>query len=315
MPRVTLGAIAMTRRNVLIFHSGALGDFVLTWPLILGVARVMPQCRTIVVAAGDKGRLAERVLRVESSDAESGWQKLFADGALPEKPAKLLAGARLVLTFVADFGSPWEKNLSRLAPDAEVHHLDPRPTRQGISATDFLLEQLEDEPVVHAATAGIVATVRRAGLLPRAHDATGPIVVHPGSGSLSKNWPADRWVELIRKLGRSVRVLLGEAEQEKMPAAKVKALAAVATEVREPKDLGGLLEGLIGTSAYLGHDSGPTHLAAMLGLPTLALFGPSDPAVWAPLGPRVSVLRRDSLEAMAVEGVHTAYLELTSSPR
>jgi ADP-heptose:LPS heptosyltransferase len=300
----------MPPRNVLIFHSGALGDFILSWPLVLGAARVMPQCRTIVITAGEKGKLAERVLRIESSDAESGWQKLFADGNLPAKHAKTLAGARLVLSFVADFGSPWEKYLSRLAPDAEVHHLEARPTREGIGAVDFLLEQLEDEPVVHQATAGMVASIRRNGLLPRAADPTGPIVVHPGSGSAQKNWPAGRWAAWMKQAGRPVRLLLGEVEMEKMPAKEMALLESAAGEVRRPTNLLALLEGLSGASAYVGHDSGPTHLAAIIGLPTLALFGPTDPAVWSPLGPRVRCLRHEPLAELEPEAVSEAFLDL-----
>ncbi len=43
-------------------------------------------------------------------------------------------------------------------------------------------------------------------------------------------------------------------------------------------------------SHYIGNDSGITHLAAALGTPTLALFGPTDPAQWAPRGPHVRIL-------------------------
>ena len=42
---------------------------------------------------------------------------------------------------------------------------------------------------------------------------------------------------------------------------------------------------------YIGNDSGITHLAAAVGTPVLALFGPTDPAIWAPRGPHVRVLR------------------------
>jgi ADP-heptose:LPS heptosyltransferase len=60
--------------------------------------------------------------------------------------------------------------------------------------------------------------------------------------------------------------------------------------------------------AFLGNDSGLAHLAGQLGLPTLALFGPMDPAVWSPLGPRVRTLRAEPLADLAVESVQTALL-------
>ena len=99
-----------------------------------------------------------------------------------------------------------------------------------------------------------------------------------------------------------MRVLVGEVERERMPAATLKAFADVA-EVVEPATLPAMVDALIGTSGFVGHDSGPTHLAAMLGLPTLALFGPTDPAAWSPLGPRVTVLRHEPLEELPVEDV------------
>jgi len=54
---------------------------------------------------------------------------------------------------------------------------------------------------------------------------------------------------------------------------------------------------------YLGNDSGITHLAAMLGVPTVAIFGPSDPAVWRPVGPCVKVIHQDVLEHVPVDAV------------
>ncbi|HWP39838.1 MAG TPA: hypothetical protein VNL70_02845, partial [Tepidisphaeraceae bacterium] len=63
----------MLRRNVLIFHQAALGDFVVTWPIAMALSRIWPQSRIIYVTHGQKGALAERVLRVERADAEAGW--------------------------------------------------------------------------------------------------------------------------------------------------------------------------------------------------------------------------------------------------
>ena len=76
----------LPRRNVLIFHSGALGDFILTWPLALALGRLFPQSRIYYVTHGQKGALAEKVLRVESVDAEAGWHPLFAEAPSPALP-------------------------------------------------------------------------------------------------------------------------------------------------------------------------------------------------------------------------------------
>jgi ADP-heptose:LPS heptosyltransferase len=54
-----------------------------------------------------------------------------------------------------------------------------------------------------------------------------------------------------------------------------------------------LAELLREASLVIGADTGPTHLAAQLGVPTLALFGPTDPSVWAPVGPSVRVIAPD----------------------
>src|SRR5215218_3686549 len=95
---------AILRRNVLILHAGALGDFVLSWPLVLALGRLHPQSRIIVVTHASKGALAESALRVESADVEQGWHGLFGAGedavALAERAAKLVEGAHAIYSFV-----------------------------------------------------------------------------------------------------------------------------------------------------------------------------------------------------------------------
>jgi len=61
---------------------------------------------------------------------------------------------------------------------------------------------------------------------------------------------------------------------------------------------------------YLGNDSGITHLAAATGVPVVALFGPSDPAVWAPRGDTVRVVARSTMDEITVEEVRSAVLAL-----
>jgi heptosyltransferase III len=97
--------------------------------------------------------------------------------------------------------------------------------------------------------------------------------------------------------------VLGEVEQERWTREDVDALAAVG-EVRQPATLLELAEALTGASAFVGNDSGPGHLAGVLGLPTVCLFGPTDPGRWKPLGPRVRTLRSMPIAALPAARVY-----------
>jgi ADP-heptose:LPS heptosyltransferase len=120
------------------------------------------------------------------------------------------------------------------------------------------------------------------------------LVLQPGSGSLAKNWPAERFGELAslarEGLGLAVVLVLGPAELEREPrdADNLRSVADATLESLQLPLLAGLLSD---AAAYVGNDSGVTHLAAACGAPTVAVFGPTDPGVWAPRGPHVRVVR------------------------
>ncbi len=307
----------MLRRNVLIFHQGALGDFVLTWPLAMALSRLFPQSRVFYVSASQKGALAERVLRVDSVDVESGWHQLFSDAPkLPEPAAKLLAGAHTVFSFVAAEESIWAKNVIALEPQARVVRLEPRPPADYRGHfTDFLVEQLGHLPAVQAATGAMLRTIAERGIASstaRGHQ----IVIHPGSGGERKCWPRERFIQLIRRLrdeGQPVRVVLGEAELERWPSDDIAKFELLAQVVR-PTTLVELFEQLATAAAAVMNDSGPAHLAGVTGTPTVCLFGPSNPTIWRPIGPKVSVIQHESLEAIEPSGVYDKLLELIPSP-
>src|SRR5688500_7000743 len=305
----------MLRRNVLIFHSGALGDFVLSWPLALALGRLYPQSRVIYVTAGQKGALAERVLRVDSTDIEAGWHGLLRDEpTLPEPAAQLFSGAHTIFSSIATEGDPWTANVRRLAPEVNVIPLAPRPPdRYTGHASSHLLEQLRPHAVVHVAVAQLMRSVAERGVgVTRTPEA---VVIHPGSGSPTKNWPRERYVELIERLkgdGRAVRVTLGDAEVERWGEDEAARFAEIA-DVRRPATYVDLLGELSAARAFVTNDSGPGHLAGIIGVPTLSLFGPTDPNVWRPLGPKVVTFRAQPMESMSVDLVHEQVMTLLRS--
>ena len=295
-------------RNILIFHAGALGDFVVTWPLALALARLHPQSRLFYVTQKSKGALAERVLRVESVDSETGWHPLFAaDAALPEPQAKLLAGAHSVVSFVSGGDDAWAANVRRLAPAAELIPLAVKPPAEFEGhVTDHLLAQLSPWPAAQAAMVQVLRSIASRGVSGRAPVPGGPVVVHPGSGARHKCWPADRFLALIDRLrqsGRDVRVLFGEVELETWDRAEIDRFANAAT-LAKPATYVELFEELNRASAFVGNDTGPAHLAGIIGVPTVALFGPSNPTHWRPLGPQVQVLHAPSMDQIEVDQVH-----------
>jgi ADP-heptose:LPS heptosyltransferase len=126
------------------------------------------------------------------------------------------------------------------------------------------------------------------------------ILVHPGSGSRSKNWPPDRFAAVVRALDEPVRVVVGEADVA--AAAEVESRLGYRLERLEHPPLAELAARLAGCRAYLGNDSGVSHLAGLCGAHTVTLFGPTNPSVWRPVGPDVAVL---GFEATANEVVET----------
>jgi len=110
------------------------------------------------------------------------------------------------------------------------------------------------------------------------------IVVHPGSGSPKKNWPY--YNELLRRLPSGCLL-------------------------PQDRSLGEISQYLRTVCAFIGNDSGITHLAAYIGCPTIALFGPTDPRSWGPIGRRSRVIWKSNLEDISVDEVLDSIRSLT----
>lgn len=117
-----------------------------------------------------------------------------------------------------------------------------------------------------------------------------PLAVHPGSGGKRKCWPARRFAELAARLRVPILLLEGPADSEacREVAEAIPPSVRVARATDVP--LSRLAALLAESRGYIGNDSGVSHVAGALRVPTVAVFGPTDPAVWAPRGPVVSLV-------------------------
>ncbi|MCS7033891.1 MAG: glycosyltransferase family 9 protein [Phycisphaerae bacterium] len=309
MPESTIPGLM--QRNILIFHHAALGDFIVTWPMAMACGRLFPQNRVIYVTAAGKGRLAERILGVESVDIESGFSHLWSDTReLPTTARRILEQSAMILSFVADAEGNWANNVRSLAPRASLVCLSTKPPEEFDGhVAQYIAQQLADPlPGLAAGTLQMIDALSRRGFGPRSEERRG-VLIHPGSGAQRKNWPRERFLglaERLRSAGQHVTVVLGEVELEKWGSAAREEFAAIA-QVVVPQTLTELADRIIRSATVVCNDSGPAHLAAVTATPTVVLFGPtSHPVRWRPLGPAVRMLLGQPLEAITVEDVLAA---------
>lgn len=141
----------------------------------------------------------------------------------------------------------------------------------------------------------------------------GFLALHPGSGSPRKNWPAERFAELARRLSADRPWLLVSGPADAAALATLsKAPGAVPARDLPLRTLAAVLRR---AGLYVGNDSGVSHLAAAAGAPCLALFGPTPARVWRPLGRRADALEAPAgvLGALGVDRVEECARRLRRS--
>lgn len=114
-------------------------------------------------------------------------------------------------------------------------------------------------------------------------------VIHPGSGSVHKNWAKERFLEIYNKFSTKIKgiILLGYAEREQrdfwyknIPSSYIK----------EPENIEDVVSYAEKSYFYLGNDSGISHLFSSTGIPSVVIFGPTSPHIWSPVGENVKIL-------------------------
>lgn len=197
-----------------------------------------------------------------------------------EPPAQLIEQLRSFDSIVSWYGAnrpEFREQVSGLDLPFQFLNALPHPAAR-VHAADFFLNQVRGS--------GPAVPKIRCDSGPRA----GFAVIHPFSGSARKNWPIERFRELAQRLDMPVQWCAGPEELLD---------GAVRFE-----NLYELACWLATARVYVGNDSGITHLAAAAGAPVVAIFGPTDPAIWAPRGENVRVVSGCSDEISIEQVIH-----------
>ncbi len=277
--------------RVLVVHQGALGDTLMVFPALSGIKKKTGACIDFLCrgSCGELARtlgLADAVFSADSP-AFSSLYSQKPDPALADR----IGQADRVLVF--GYGSELPDNLSSINPD--ILGVLPRPpVNQDVHTAFYVLENLSQAGLCDKDLSGLINDVagRMEATFLNNMPANGPILLAPGSGSIRKCWALDNFIKLSNMLearGQNTVFLSGPAESD-MPRLLKK--AGVGSEkIVISRTMEELVRVLSRSFGLIANDSGVTHLAGLMGKPVVAVFGPSDPLRWRPLGKRVAVVR------------------------
>lgn len=309
-------------KRIAVLHGGALGDLILTLRLTGALCRRFDPVALTLYARIDLSGLAGDVGGVDAfRDIERvGLHALFnANSAVDPNLLRELDTFDLLVNCMAGSNSVLAHRLHELARGTVVS-FSPAPRSDSIGhITDQWLDDLavqgldpprDGAPKIALPPECMKRTRERLG--EQVGSNTSPIVMlHPGSGGRTKCWPQAnfcRLAEVLRVSGLEPVFLVGPVELEQHGQPLLTQLERSAP-VRVDPELVAAAASISAATVYVGNDAGMTHLAAALGVPTVALFGPTNPTTWQPLGSQVRVLggngtADDPFANVTVESAH-----------
>jgi heptosyltransferase-3 len=298
-------------KRVLVIFPGALGDLMCLMPAMAAISRRHPGASVELMARFELARLAAGrsvVACGHSIDAREVGE-LFADET-SGNARRFFGDFDRIYSFFASDDPRFRARLAA-ATDADVSFHPFRPGGDGHVSAGYLRAIDEDSSSIDVRlepTSDDLAAASRV-LAESKCDGSNLIVIFPGSGSPGKNWPVDKFAALaesgilrcaLNDKGASSVVILGPAEGSIEPIFREAGI-----RVLKDLDLPTVAAVARLASAFVGNDSGVSHLAAAVGASGVVIFGPTDPARWRPLsaGGRIETLRREPIDSVEVQDV------------
>jgi heptosyltransferase-3 len=274
----------MHHQRLLICHAGALGDFILTWPALLGLKRHHKNFELLAVGRRQFLDLAIKYGLIDHGfDLESREMMDFFQGLkIPDILGK------------PDGAVLWFKNAGKIVADlllpvcsGPVVRINPFPPLQ-MHLSDYYCAELNRH-------FSVPYPENITSLLPSANQGqTESAVIHPGSGSPLKKFSAGFYLKIrsiLHSYGfKKIIIILGPAEYD------IGADTFPGAEIIRPPDVLALADKLERTRLFVGNDSGVSHLAGFLGIPTVVFYRCTDPHIWGVRGRRVWHLRAQQEE-------------------
>jgi len=283
--------------RILIVHQGALGDVILSFPALRSLKEER-DASVVLLCKDQVGRVAHEFKIVEASfPIESGrFSRLFSNDIGRDMRDFLSSCDAIVLI---GFSTEVEGGLKQQY-EGQICRITPRPpAEEETHVAVHIASQLQTRGLLrHGGSRGGKTGALfdcPANDLGENGGGRDLVLIHPGAGSMRKRWPLENFIEVAAATRQmpmaEMAFLIGPAERDLLPLVMKQARGEFS--VHEVEDLSQVMALMSISKCFVGNDSGLTHLAAFKGLPTVAIFGPSSPKRWWPVGGATAVLRSD----------------------
>jgi heptosyltransferase-3 len=304
-------------RTILLVHPGGLGDVILALPAIRALRRAYPGHACGMLTCREVGNLYCRAGEVDRSfSLESSFlAQLFAgpEFVTPDFQDWLVRCDEAVC-WMSDTTGCVRSTLQafgvrrvivqspRVSDHPPMHQSDRLLRAIRLDFVEGVAGERNDRKLnlPHDVIEGARKWLKEAGV----RDGHPVVAVHPGSGSRHKCCQPAVLAKIVDLLAADAKVpilIQGPADADMV--------RLVCNQVSKPLEVIRNLDlltvaGILAQAVlYIGHDSGITHLAAALGAPTVALFGPTDRQRWAPRGSNVKVITGNACQCRTWETV------------
>lgn len=278
------------RGKILVIRGGAIGDFILTMPVLAALRRQFPDAHLEVLGYPHIVQLAMAgglVDRVQSIEARALAGFFARGGELSADLTDYFSEFDIIVSYLYDPDGIFQANVRRCSPAQFISGPHRPNEEENTHATKVYLKPLERLAIFEADHVPRIP-------LNAQHSKLNQLALHPGSGSERKNWPEEKWSELLEHLlthtGWDLLLVGGEAEGGRLQRLSA-ALPPARVRVAQSVPLADLARLLHSSAGFIGHDSGISHLAAALGLPALVLWGDTAEEIWSPQGDAVTLLK------------------------
>jgi len=286
--------------KILAIHAGGIGDLLLSLPALRAFRQAFQDFPLELMGFPERLTLIAHDLKARSlhSIDQAGMAYFYAEGgSLPSDLVQFFSSFSAALILGRSRAQTLAENLKRanlqsvfflssFPPEGEKTHVTEHLLRAlrsfGIKGSDFFNPlSIPDETLFCAQE-----FLNKSGW----QNGRRILAIHPGSGSPVKNWSPQKFARVADWASEHALVLLISGPAQDGMAEVRHAIKRADPIIASYLPLLTLAAILGNCSAYLGNDSGITHLAGLLGIPTFAIFGPTDPLVWGPRGSRVQII-------------------------